>query len=435
MIEPPRIAERTTADAAPTGRCGIDTVDIARIERMLRETPTDDLAKFFSAEELADAGGGAGRAASLAARFAAKEACLKLFPRETALGSIDTSDFGVVHDAYGAPQATVSARARKVLDRHRLRGIALSLTHDGASASAVALAEPATIDVPLAGRILHRLVPWRRDVVQGNLNRVFGETLPPAEIERIKLAFYGHIWKLIVEFFTLSLLPHERRLARVRVENTEAVAAALAQGKGALVMTGHFGNWEVATVAAIGHFPELRGRFHFVRRPIKPKWLDALVNRRFERAGFGVLGKRGTLDSMLARLEAGDVIVFPFDQYARPPDGIDIDFFGQPAGTFRALALIALVTGAPVVPAAAWREPDGRHVVRFENPLPAIERDGVDEAIRANTRAYNEAIERLVLRHPEQWYWVHRRWKPATPRQSIARSRSAQAGGEGKPRA
>jgi len=398
-------------EPAAASRCGIDTVEIARIERLIAQTPASDLARLFAPAEFADAGDGAGRAASLAARFAAKEACLKLFPRETAMSIIEASDFSVARDGYGAPQVVASPRARAVLDRHRIASIALSLTHDAVSASAVALAQPATIDVPLAGRILHRLVPWRRDVVQKNLERVFGDTLPADEIERIKLAFYGHIWKLIVEFFAMSFQSRERILARVRVENTEAADAALAQGKGALVMTGHFGNWEVATVAAIGHFPELKGRFHFVRRPVKPKWLDDMVTRRFERAGFGVFGKRASLDRMLSRLEAGDLIVFPFDQHARGSDGIRVDFFGEPAGTFRALALIALSTGAPVVPAAAWREPDGRHVVRFEDAITPIECDDVDEAIRRNTRAYNEAIERLVLRHPEQWYWVHKRWK------------------------
>jgi KDO2-lipid IV(A) lauroyltransferase len=398
-------------EPAAGSRCGIDTVEIARVERLLEQTPADDLARLFTAIELADAGDAAGRSASLAARFAAKEACLKLFPRETALGAIEPHDFGVARDGYGAPQVTLTPRARAVLDRHRIDTIALSLTHDAVSASAVALAKPATIDVPLAGRILHRLVPWRRDVVQQNLERVFGDTLGKDEIERIKLAFYGHIWKLVVEFFAMSFMTREQKLARVRVENTEAVAAALAQRKGVLVMTGHFGNWEVATVAAIQHFPELKGRFFFVRRPVKPKWLDDMVNRRFEKAGFGVFGKRASLDAMLSKLHEGDLIVFPFDQHARGKDGIRVDFFGEPAGTFRALALIALATGAPVLPAASWREPDGRHVVRFEEPLAPIEHADVDEAIRANTRMYNEVLERLVLRHPDQWYWVHKRWK------------------------
>jgi KDO2-lipid IV(A) lauroyltransferase len=201
------------------------------------------------------------------------------------------------------------------------------------------------------------------------------------------------------------------KLALTRVENLDAFIAAQAQGKGIIVLTGHFGNWEVSTTAAIGQFPEMRGRFHFVRRAVKPQWLDRLVTRRFNQAGFGVFPKRGSLDAMLEALERGDVIVFPFDQHAGPPDGIEVDFFGQPAWTFKSLAIIALATGAPVLPAAAWREPDGRHVLRFEAPVPAVEDASTNEAIRLTTRAYNEALERLVLRRPEQWYWVHRRWK------------------------
>jgi len=105
--------------------------------------------------------------------------------------------------------------------------------------------------------------------------------------------------------------------------------------------------------------------------------------------------------------------VFPFDQHAGKPDGIDVEFFGHPAGTFKSLAIIALATGAPVLPAAAWREPDGRHVLRFEDPLPVVDDENTNEAIRKTTRAFNAALERLILRHPEQWYWVHRRWKAA----------------------
>jgi KDO2-lipid IV(A) lauroyltransferase len=186
---------------------------------------------------------------------------------------------------------------------------------------------------------------------------------------------------------------------------------ALERGKGALILTGHFGNFEVATIAGLRHFPHMRGRFHFIRRAIRPRWLDALVNRRFRQGGFGVVGKRGSLDVILERLEAGDLVVFPFDQHASPPDGIAVDFFGHPAGTFKSLAIMALATGAPVVPASSWREPDGSHVLRFEEALPLIECVKVNEEIRRNTRAYNAMLEILVLRHPEQWFWVHRRWK------------------------
>jgi KDO2-lipid IV(A) lauroyltransferase len=397
--------------AAQPGRCGIDSVEIARIERLLAETPADGLRRFFTVRELADAGDGPGRAASLAARFAAKEACAKLFPRETALGQLVPEDFSVAQDNYGAPQVVAAPNAAAAMGRHRIGRIALSLTHDRVSASAVALAEPAVTIVPLAGRILFRWFPIRRDVILENLRRVYGDNVPPEEIERLAQAHYGHLWRLFGEFLKFRWLSPARKAALVRVENIEALVAAVAMGKGVLVLTGHFGNWEVATIAGIGNYPEVRGRFHFVRRAIKPKWLDALVTRRFNKAGFGVLPKRGSLDAILETLAAGDMIVFPFDQHARPPDGIEVDFFGHPAWTFKSLAIIALATGAPVLPATSWREPDGHHVLRFENPLAPIECANTNDAIRANTRAYNETLERLILARPEQWYWVHRRWK------------------------
>ena len=199
----------------------------------------------------------------------------------------------------------------------------------------------------------------------------------------------------------------------------ESPIRAHEQGRGVLLLTGHFGNWEVATVAGITQFPQYRGLFHFVRRPFKPALLNEFVTRRFQRSGFGTLAKRGSLDAILELLGRGAIIVYVFDQHAGAKDGIPVDFFGHPAGTFKSLAVLALNTGAPVIPASSWREPDGTHVLRFEEPLPLIECDDIGEAIRRNTRAYNAALERMLLRHPEQWIWMHRRWKvdqrPAAP--------------------
>ena len=416
-----------TSAATPLQRCGIDSVEIARIERLLREHAPEDLTRFFTAQELADAGEGPGRAASLAARFAAKEACVKLFPREAALAQIEPHDFSVARDNFGAPQVVLGPRAEMVAGRHRVGPIALSMTHDRASASAVAVTQPAPVRVPLAGRLLYRLLPFRRSVVLANLRRVYGETVSEDDIVELAQAHYGHLWKLAGEFLRFRWLSRQRQLALVRIENLDTFADAYFQGKGVLLLTGHFGNWEVATVAGIGSFPHMHGRFHFVRRALKPDWFDRLVTRRFERAGFGVLGKRGSLDAMLDRLAHGDAIVFAFDQHAQPPDGIAVDFFGTPAWTFKSLAIIALATGAPVVPATSWRESDGKHVLRFEAPIPAVEHPSTSEAIRLTTRAYNAALERFVLRRPEQWYWVHRRWKTVSEPMKRRKLRTASA--------
>ena len=394
-------------------RCGIDTVAIARVARMLAANDAASLARLFSPRELADAGEGPGRAASLAARFAAKEACLKLFPRETALETIAAADFAVERDAYGAPQVVPGAAAEVVMGRYRIARIALSMSHDETNATAVAVAERAVTEAPAIGRLVYRCLPFRRPVVLENLRRVYGGRIDDAEIVRLAQAHYAHLVRLVGEFLRFRWLSDEKKAALVRVENIDLVRAVHARGKGVLVLTGHFGNWEVATIAGVRQVPEAQGRFHFVRRAIKPRWLEALVTRRFRRAGFGVLPKRGSLDALVERLDAGDLVVFPFDQHARGRDGVAVEFFGEPAGTFRSLAIIAQATGAPVMPAASWREPDGTHVLRFEEPLEPIACEDPKEELLRNTRAYNAALERLVVRHPEQWWWVHRRWKPA----------------------
>ncbi len=404
----------TEAPAAPAdaARCGVDTVEIARIERLLAETPAESLGQWFSAQELQDAGDGPGRAASLAARFAAKEACAKLLPREVALGLVGPTDFAVMRDGYGAPAVQCSAAAQTALGRNRLQGIQLSLTHDRSQATALAFARADRAEPSRAARWLYRLLPLRRQAVLDNLKRVYGDAVDGAEIERLAIAHYGHLGRLAWEFLWYPWLPRARKLAMARVENLDGLLAAHGLGKGVLILTGHFGNFEVATVAGLAQFPQAQGRFHFLRRPIRPEWLDRLVTRRFRSAGFGVLPKRGGLDAILDRLAAGDLIVFPFDQHADRKDGVRVEFFGHPAGTFRSLAVVALATGAPVVPASCWREADGRHVLRFEAPVPAVEDPDTNQAIALTTRAYNRALEHMIVRRPEQWWWTHRRWKP-----------------------
>jgi KDO2-lipid IV(A) lauroyltransferase len=286
------------------------------------------------------------------------------------------------------------------------------------------VALPAQPKAPLLGRLIYALAPVRRRVILENLRRVFGDSAAPEDLRRLAQAHYAHLGRLAWEFLWFPWVSDAKRATMARVENLDLLEAALARGKGVIIVTGHFGNFEVATAAGLASYPHARGRFYFVRRPFKPRWLDDLVTRRFRRAGFGVLPKRGGLEGILDRLSAGDLVVFPFDQHASRKDGVMAELFGHPAGTFRSVAVLAISTGAPVVPAASWREPDGRHVLRFEDALAPIEHPETNEAIRLNTRAYNTALERMILRHPDQWWWVHRRWKPWPARKRAVRAAS-----------
>lgn len=394
-------------------RNGIDTVEISRIEKLLGDLDEVALREFFSEEELNDAGRSTGpaRAQKLAARFAAKEACCKLFPKEICLGTIEPYDFSVSRDGYGQPGIVPSERARAVMNRHRVSRISLSMTHTDTSATAIASTEPAEMIVPWYGKFIYHVLPLRRRVVMENLRRVFGETLTETQISGIAQAFYAHLLKFLGEFFTMPFLSAAKKEKLIRIEGGEHLLAALGQGRGVLLLTGHFGNWEVSTVAGIAQFREYHGRFHFIRRPLKPKWFNDFVMRRFRLAGFGTLDKAGSLDEILELLEQNHIVVSIFDQFTVKKYGIPSEFFGHPAHTFKSLAVLAQFTGAPVIPSSSWREPDGTHVLLFEPPVEIVTEGRTRDIIAVNTKRFNEVLERIILRHPEQWIWMHKRWK------------------------
>ena len=394
-------------------RNGIDTVEISRIEKLLGDLDEVALREFFSEEELNDAGRSTGpaRAQKLAARFAAKEACCKLFPKEICLGTIEPYDFSVSRDGYGQPGIVPSERARAVMNRHRVSRISLSMTHTDTSATAIASTEPGEMIVPWYGKFIFHVLPLRRRVVMENLHRVFGETLTETQIAGIAQGFYGHLVKFLGEFFTMPFLSAAKKEKLIRIEGGEHLLAALGQGRGVLLLTGHFGNWEVSTVAGIAQFREYHGRFHFIRRPLKPKWFNDFVMRRFRKAGFGTLDKAGSLDEILELLEQNHIVVSIFDQFTVKKYGIPSEFFGHPAHTFKSLAVLAQFTGAPVIPSSSWREPDGTHVLLFEPPVEIVTEGRTRDIISVNTKRFNEVLERIILRHPEQWIWMHKRWK------------------------
>ncbi len=267
----------------------------------------------------------------------------------------------------------------------------------------------------LLGKLIYHLLPLRRRVILANLERVFGAELSRKEIVRLAQATYAHFARLLAENVCIPRLSAARRDGLLRVENMETFRAADALGKGVLLLTGHLGNWEVAPVLWLERFPEYRHRSHVIRRPIRLAWIEKLVTGRYRRAGFSVVPKTGSLACILERVLSGAIMVFTLDQHAAAKDGVMVDFFGHPARSFKGLALVARRTGAPVLPLRFWRDPDGTQVLRFEAPLPEVDGASLEEVVRASTQAYNHELERFILEHPEQWIWMHRRWK--RPRQ------------------
>ena len=180
-----------------------------------------------------------------------------------------------------------------------------------------------------------------------------------------------------------------------------------------MVLTGHFGSWEFAPLGGILNFKQFKGRFHFIRRTLGNKWVERILFRRYYKAGLHVIPKSNALQQVSDALDQNHAVVFVLDQHAslKNKDGIAAEFFGKKAGTYRSLASFSRYTNLPVVPAATYRLPNGRHVLEFFEPIPWQDYGSSHESLYQNTCAYNRAIEKIILKHPEQWLWLHRRWK------------------------
>ena len=147
-------------------KCGVDFVDITRVKGLINNTTSEVLEGIFSPEELNYAGKSMNRYGRLAARLAAKEACLKLFPLETAIASIDLSDFSVKNDAYGAPHISLSRRANILLDLYGFEQISISLSHTKEHAMAMAVTARKELKVPLIGQLIDWLLSIKRKLVR-----------------------------------------------------------------------------------------------------------------------------------------------------------------------------------------------------------------------------------------------------------------------------
>jgi KDO2-lipid IV(A) lauroyltransferase len=251
-----------------------------------------------------------------------------------------------------------------------------------------------------------RLLGFRRKVLWENFRRAYPEASADF-LKDLERKNYRHYGCLLIEFLR-SFSGFGRFLDRhCEIEGEENLRSALRGGKGVLVMTAHYGNWEVLPSHG-SHV--LKVPVTMVTKRLKPAWFHDLAESTRARLGTRMAYEPRTLQTVLHALRRGEIVGFAIDQFAGSPVGARVPFFGIPVGTNTVLAVLAQRTEAPVVPGFALRLPGGRFRVVF---FPALEPvAGKDAAsIIAATASYNRVVENWVRLHPEQWMWVHRRWK------------------------
>jgi KDO2-lipid IV(A) lauroyltransferase len=263
----------------------------------------------------------------------------------------------------------------------------------------------------LADRIaglLYRVDRRHRAIAMENLRHAFGDEYSEAQRDRIVRAVYRHFCRMLMEMLhiprKLDLLTWRRWIT---LNGHEPVLDRLLRGGPVIMLTGHFGNWEMAGyVFGVMGFPP-----NSVARALDNPYLDGFLRRFRERTGQRLIAKKGGYDDMLEVLRSGGVLSFLADQDAGER-GMFVDFFGRPASTHKAIALLAIEYQAPIVVGYARRLGDR---FRYEVGCPDIidPADWADQPdpVRYITQRYTTALERLVRESPEQYLWLHRRWK------------------------
>lgn len=253
----------------------------------------------------------------------------------------------------------------------------------------------------------------RREVV-ATLRRCFpGKSA--AECSVIASGMYAGLGQTIVECLRYGGPEAKAFLPWVDIVGDEHLRQALERGRGCLVMMGHFGNWELMGTAAAGRM----GKVNVVVRPQRNRAFDEYWRERRQQMGLTVLPHVHAYRECLRSLSRGEGVAIIIDQNMRRHRGIFVDFFGTPACTTPGLAYLSAQSRAPVLPVYMVRELTGRHTLRI---LPMIEppADREPATIHAATQEYTRVFEEIVRKHPDQWLWLHRRWR-TRPEQAINR--------------
>jgi KDO2-lipid IV(A) lauroyltransferase len=267
----------------------------------------------------------------------------------------------------------------------------------------------------LVAGMLAFLVYWAfgrlRRVGVRNLELALPE-VSQAERTRILRGVYRSLGWQLVEFCRMAGYTPENTRIWIRTEGLEYYLAAKARGKGVLIVTGHLGAWELSSF-----YHSLMGYpMGMVIRRLDNRRLDDYVNRLRCLHGNRVLHKDDFARGLLTAMRAGETVGILMDTNMRPPQGVFVEFFGRLACTASGLARVALKTGAAVLPGfMVWESAEQKYVLRFGEELNFTHRGNAEADTLAFTQMCAAATEEWIRRYPDQWLWIHRRWKTRPP--------------------
>jgi len=254
--------------------------------------------------------------------------------------------------------------------------------------------------------LFYHLIAKSRLIVMHNLQRSFPEK-GAKEIIGIAKGVYRHFAIVATEFFDLPYITKENIHKWVEVEGLENYQVAIAQGKGVLSLVAHFGNWELLTIAV----PMYAKPMHIVYRPLDNPVFDNMVEYVRTMNGNELIPKGGSGKRIMELLKENQIIGILSDQNVAKSEGVFVDFFGRPACTGVGLAVMAMRSGAPVIPVFMARQKSGKYKAILKPAVEITRTSDYNADLVVNTQRFTKIVEEIIREYPDQWFWFHKRWK------------------------
>lgn len=258
------------------------------------------------------------------------------------------------------------------------------------------------------GMVMYFLDLEHRKVAIQNLHIAFGQEKSEEEMRSIAKKNFQNLGMMAVEFFRIPYMDLETYQEKVETEGVEEALKVLEKKKGALLLLGHFGNWELMALMS----RVIQKTILVIAKPIKNNpWLERWFIESREGIGLEVIPPKDATLKVIQALSQNKVVGILFDQRGRRSKGIWVDFFGRKVPTTPGLAVMALKSGAPVLPVYMIRNGFRKHRLTVKEPLELIHTGDFQKDIEANTQLFNHTLESIIREHPDQWLWIHRRWE------------------------
>lgn len=256
------------------------------------------------------------------------------------------------------------------------------------------------------GRLAFRLARKEREKTLRHLTWVYGREKSPQEIEALGRAVFEHFARAAADTIRMPLVLQQGINTLITSEGQEHLQAALSRGRGAIILTAHLGNWELmgAWIAQNGFPIKVVGRSAYDPR------LDRLIVEGRNQAGYTNIARGKGTREIVRALHQNQCLGLLIDQDTSV-EGVFVNFFNRPAHTASGPVILARKFGAAIIPSFIHLQPDGRYHVEFQPELELTTTADEEADIVTNTQKCSDAIERMVRRYPEQWVWMHERWK------------------------